>query len=207
MIQINGTNERQYQINCQVNNICVIRCLSGQACTKLELYCAGKCYVECDIHGGDIDCPVNYGYTYTYSVDNQSRMGSDAGYGNSENNNNKRVEKATVDIVTAISVTLVILICMGCMAFLNVYNLKHAINDRHDGQGDNDEKVGRQPKISGNVNERKDENDLNAEPLPDIVYDSNANDDDSDDNDNESLYEGVGKLEHGSTPMSPKSPA
>lgn len=129
-IQINGTNERRYEINCDVNNICVIRCLSSQACTNLALYCPGVCYVECDVNGGEIDCPVNLGYTYTYSADNQSTIAGDAyGGSGSDNNNNKRVWKATVSIAIAVCATVVILACICCMAFLNVYNLKNAISD------------------------------------------------------------------------------
>ena len=134
MIQINGTNEQKYQINCETDNICIIRCLSSQSCTNLVLYCAGVCYVECDVNGGDIDCPVNYGYTFTYSAGNQSTIDSDYGSASNNNNNNNsdnntRSLEATVNIVIVVCVTVIILACVSCLVFLTVYNLKHILND------------------------------------------------------------------------------
>ena len=47
---INGTNNQNYSINCNIS------CQSSFACLNLHLYCFGACYVDCDEENG-ISCP------------------------------------------------------------------------------------------------------------------------------------------------------
>ena len=118
LIEINGTNERKYEINCEIDNICVIRCLSRQSCTKLRLLCAGTCYVECN--GDNIECPVNNGYTQiTETSDIFDDSYDDNDHSSNENGNYE------LYMAIAICVTIIILACIFLIGFINVYNLKH----------------------------------------------------------------------------------
>lgn len=54
---INGTNINNYRFYCNSTDICKIGCQSEYACSTMELYCYGTCYVACGVIKS-IDCPT-----------------------------------------------------------------------------------------------------------------------------------------------------
>ena len=74
VVHINGTNNDDFDIYCNVTDICIIKCQSTDACTNLNLHCGGnssstsRCYVSCDDAGG-INCPQS-GYYQSLSPTN-----------------------------------------------------------------------------------------------------------------------------------------
>ena len=75
---INGTNFEDYHITCSRKDTCRIKCLSDDACTKMNLYCYGTCFVLCnEINGGNIACPVaKYGSYSIFETDAPSYIPS-----------------------------------------------------------------------------------------------------------------------------------
>ena len=63
-VEINGTNNYTFWIQCSVGDVCKIRCYSHDACTYLVLDCYGMCCIECNKTIG-INCP-NVTGTYFY---------------------------------------------------------------------------------------------------------------------------------------------
>ena len=58
IVNIDGTNSQSFDIYCNSTDICIIRCLSQQACTELELHCVldingtSNCFVQCEVESG-----------------------------------------------------------------------------------------------------------------------------------------------------------
>ena len=67
-VHFTGTNTNEFNVYCNVSNICKIKCLSSNACSNLHLHCydAATCFVDCDETNG-INCPVNDG-AYMYGI-------------------------------------------------------------------------------------------------------------------------------------------
>ena len=63
IIEINATNSASFSVICSTNDTCKIKCYSDNACTNLNLYCDGICYIDCDALNG-IDCPSVTGNYY-----------------------------------------------------------------------------------------------------------------------------------------------
>ena len=61
---INGTNVNEYSFYCNSSDICKIGCQSEFACSTMNLYCYGTCYVACGVLK-DIDCPVLLSGSYS----------------------------------------------------------------------------------------------------------------------------------------------
>ena len=50
---IYGSNTNSYTVTCNSNDICKIGCFESTACSNMNLYCSGTCYVDCSLGG----CP------------------------------------------------------------------------------------------------------------------------------------------------------
>ena len=61
---INGTNVNEYSFYCNLTDICKIGCQSEYACSTMELYCYGTCYVACGV-AKSIDCPIILSGSYS----------------------------------------------------------------------------------------------------------------------------------------------
>ena len=59
-VLVDGINEEEYSIYCNVSDICYIGCLSHGSCSNLTLYCFGTCKVFCDDDSvwNGIQCPI-----------------------------------------------------------------------------------------------------------------------------------------------------
>ena len=56
-VWINGTNSQSFTMTCSVNNTCTVRCLSAQACTRLDITNYGTLYLRCGLKINGADCP------------------------------------------------------------------------------------------------------------------------------------------------------
>lgn len=58
ILEINGTTSDTFKLYCNSSNLCKIDCQSPNACSKLDLYCIGECFVRCDNSTGTLTaCP------------------------------------------------------------------------------------------------------------------------------------------------------
>ena len=73
---ITGTNNNEFNIYCNISNICKIECLSSDACSNLRLHCyeVGACFVDCDESNG-INCP-SYGVYGVWTTQEPSNIPS-----------------------------------------------------------------------------------------------------------------------------------
>ena len=67
-VAINGNYTYPINIYCNATDICQIECQSTQACSTMNVYCDGCCFVNCDA-SNDIECPSLFGnyFNWTYS--------------------------------------------------------------------------------------------------------------------------------------------
>ena len=49
-----GNNYGEFNLFCDVDDVCYINCLSNLSCSKLWLNCSGNCFVKCN---QDFECP------------------------------------------------------------------------------------------------------------------------------------------------------
>ena len=61
---MNGTNSDALRVYCNSTDICKIDCQSSHACSRMQLYCFGTCFVDCDALNG-IDCPTTFVGVYS----------------------------------------------------------------------------------------------------------------------------------------------
>ena len=64
ILKIYGDNNESFSLTCTGSDDCYIGCYSENACTNMELYCTGDCFIDC---GGNYNynCPIVASGTYT----------------------------------------------------------------------------------------------------------------------------------------------
>ena len=118
-LSVNGTIDDSWEIECSSNDVCYIDCRSTNACSMLELYCFGTCFVICDDiddidETNGIDCPLGDGYT----IVNEFGTNVTAAPGNTDDNDDN-TDTACVQFVVSVSVLrrLVIILFLLCVYY------------------------------------------------------------------------------------------
>ena len=67
-VYINGTMNDEYEFYCSDGDYCNITCQSLDACSNMNLYCLGDCWVDCGNDYDNITCPEIFSPNHTFNT-------------------------------------------------------------------------------------------------------------------------------------------